>query len=643
MEFVKILGAPSDSATTQTHEFEVADGGSVFLLITLQSTEPALSRIEAIRGAVNFFHHEIKREELDFEGLKESVAKSFVTPQFHTAILYVKDELIYVFALGETEVLLLRGSQLVPLVTGSTTVKAASGYIKPKDGFILATGPFTELVTVTELTAYLEKGQLKALEDDTATRIQEAETRGACGFAFVAPMGMPKVESILEEAIEFPDERAGEPSENEIQDGEFEEEVAPNNDRNQEQERDFEQEEEEDQPLTAQPPSPPAYLQDSDQAKRRFFAHSDDVYEAHGRSKRLAYVGVILIIFLAISVYFGTKARKAKDEAAQVQAVIAQAQEALSEARTISSVNKARARDLIVEAREQVLGVKTDEKYPELSSVKDALTESLGEVAGVYEVTPTVFSDLSLISQETRADSLSLSDGVIRILSQSDKKVVTIELPGKRTQTVSGGTSLSDVRSIAAYAKIHFVLSTSGVYSVTNTATKQFDLPADAQNLLFSAFAGNIYMVDRGSNKIYRYAGDGVSFGEKKDWLTEGTEVDLSKARDMGIDGSIWVYSESGKLTKFTLGNAQTVTLKGLPQTPSASARFFTDSDTNYLYLLDPEAQSLYVFEKAGDLLATYSNGEFSNAKELIVSEQNNIMIVSTGSKLLSLPTKHIK
>ena len=84
------------------------------------------------------------------------------------------------------------------------------------------------------------------------------------------------------------------------------------------------------------------------------------------------------------------------------------------------------------------------------------------------------------------------------------------------------------------------------------------------ENSLFYIYAGNIYIIDKSNNQIFRHSGSGKSFGEKTEWLAPSVEVDFSKVKDLTIDGSIWLLSSSGKVSKFTLGNPQQVSLSGI-------------------------------------------------------------------------------
>ncbi len=617
MDYVKILGAPSATATTQTHELELPDGGTLFLLITLHSPEASLTRIEAIRGAVNFLHHEVTKAGFNFESFGVSLEKTLIYPQFEAVCAYVSSDVVYLFALGNMQAMLMRNNNLVSLISGSKTLQSASGYLKRGDSVLLVSNAFLEIAKTEELIPYIVGNKLNALESDTATRVQASEQRGECGILCLSDqisgspsISVPEAEDegpTLEEATEI------EAAEEELQ-------------------------------LESKPLEEPEEVEVTPQMEERpVFAKTDSPYEARSKSKRMAYAGVGLLILLGISIFFGNKARLKKQEAASVTKVVADAQQSLDEAKSISSINKSRARDLITNARDQVLGVHTETKYPELISIKDALTQSLGDVAGVYEIQPTIFSDLTLISQSTTADGLSISDNLVRVLSKNDKRVVTIELPGKRTSSLSGLTQVNGAAEIAAYTKRTFVMGSDGVYDISNSAQKQIDLPANQDQLLFSSFAGNLYVVDKSQNQIWRYSGDGTSFADKKEWLSPGVTVDFSKATAMGIDSSIWVFSGTGKLTKFTIGNPQTIPLSGITDTLSDQTLFFTDSDSESLYFLNPQSKAIYVFDKSGELIATYSDVSLKEAQHFIVSESDKIMIYSVGSKLYSIPIKHIK
>ena len=153
-------------------------------------------------------------------------------------------------------------------------------------------------------------------------------------------------------------------------------------------------------------------------------------------------------------------------------------------------------------------------------------------------------------------------------------------------------------------------------------------------------FISNISL-NKNSNQIERYSGNGGTFGDKTDWLAPGIEADFSKVIDMVIDGSIWLLSSSGKVTKFTNGNPNQISLNGITTELVNPTAIYTNEDLKYTYILDNNEGRVIVLEKNGEFKLQYKSDEIKNAKDLVVTEEENLpaqagkIILLTGPKLM--------
>ena len=134
---------------------------------------------------------------------------------------------------------------------------------------------------------------------------------------------------------------------------------------------------------------------------------------------------------------------------------------------------------------------------------------------------------------------------------------------------------------------------------------------------------------------IYRFAGNNDSFSDKTEWLAPGIEVDFSKIIDISIDGSIWVLSSSGKVTKFTNGNPSVVLMKGIVEEVSNPTAIYTNEKIKNVYILDKETGRVIALEKNGNFKLQYKSDVIKEVKDLIVSEDESKIILLTGSKLM--------
>jgi hypothetical protein len=160
---------------------------------------------------------------------------------------------------------------------------------------------------------------------------------------------------------------------------------------------------------------------------------------------------------------------------------------------------------------------------------------------------------------------------------------------------------------------------------------------------LISAFAGNMYVLDKAGNQIYRYSGQtGGTFGPQQKWLSASTTANFSGAVAWGLDGAVYVLYPNSKVLKYSLGSPQNFSVSGvLPEIGNIDA-INADPDNQYIYLLDKAGKRVVVVDKKGKYKAQYTGDQIAGAKSLVVSEAQKQIILLTGDKLLSITIRHL-
>jgi len=365
--------------------------------------------------------------------------------------------------------------------------------------------------------------------------------------------------------------------------------------------------------------------------------------ESIRRSRTSIAAGSILLVVLAISIFFGIRQSVIKNRKEKYEDRLNQAKHELSEARSLSELNSPRARELVLSAREKVLGV-YDEGFsdPELDLLSTELNDALGKVAGIYESDPSLFLDLSMVDGRFKGSQMVVSDGEMRILDRESKLVISVRADTKSTKVVKGPDLLDDVLQVAAYSDRSFVLSSDGIREIGDNVMLFVRPDWDLDTILVKAFAGNIYVLDKPEGQIWRYTGGGQSFSEKQEWLAKGIEVDLSKVNSWAIDGSIWFLSE-GKISRFEMGAPKAFSVPNIGKPFPSANILFTDENSSYLYVYDPESNRVVVLTKEGEYEAEYLIKNISKADAMVVSEADQKIFLLDGNRLLFFEASHLK
>lgn len=354
--------------------------------------------------------------------------------------------------------------------------------------------------------------------------------------------------------------------------------------------------------------------------------------------KKAAIIGIALIFVLLVSVVFGSKRRSFLSERSKYEARLQTAAHELEEAKSIKDLNASRARSLLLNSLQTVAELEKEGiEDPSLKELKEQLDNSLSEIAGVYKQTPELFLDLSLISSGFKVDEVVASAEKMLVLDKAGKRVVSIELDNKKTEVVGGPKEVEGSWGVGIYTDYSYLI---GGFGIKELESSKVVVNKDwGDNSLIFLYAGNLYVLDKQNNSIWRYPGNGSSFGGKSSWLSTDLKVDLSQTRSWIIDGNIWVLEQTGEIDKYSLGREEIFTLNGANSSIKPVA-LYTDEELEDIYVLNEEGH-VFVFNKKGDYKAEYVTDGIENIKKLIVSKETKKIIVFTDSKLYSLELKH--
>lgn len=376
--------------------------------------------------------------------------------------------------------------------------------------------------------------------------------------------------------------------------------------------------------------------------ERKIFIRSDDGLNSSHKKQVAVSVGVILLLVLGVSISFGIRQKDTKLAKSKYEGKLIQAQHDFDEAQSLSSLNPSRARELVLGAKTSIddlnrEGIK-DERLVKLTS---SIASGLGGIAGIYEADPNLYLDLSLVSSGFKVDDIAISEGRMATLDRNGKKLVSIDEATKRTDIAAGPDVMPSALGLAVYSDRNFVVSDDGIWEVGEKA--ELVIKKDWEgNILVNAYTGNVYVLEKGKNIVWRFVGDGGTFSTKVNWFGQGVNPDLSNVISWSIDGSIWMLTKGGSILRFSQGSPQIFSLKDIDKPATGATDIFTNEETNFIYILDPGNGRIVVVDKNGEFKAQYLSDQLKGASHIVVSETDRKIIFLTGTKLYSIDIKHL-
>ena len=166
------------------------------------------------------------------------------------------------------------------------------------------------------------------------------------------------------------------------------------------------------------------------------------------------------------------------------------------------------------------------------------------------------------------------------------------------------------------------------------------DLKAPA--LVDTYGAARLYVLDTSANQIFRYAPTVEGYGGAPEpYFASGTKVDLSGARDMTIDGEIWLLYPD-HIGRYQKGQPVNFELKDLDQPFSSPSALFTGPDDgarpiHHLYIADTGNGRIVKLTKDGKLVRQFRPQEgkvFNELRDLVVDEVGGRVYFLSGKGL---------
>ncbi len=349
--------------------------------------------------------------------------------------------------------------------------------------------------------------------------------------------------------------------------------------------------------------------------------------------------GIILLILLVVSVVLGVRQKGIKDFEQKALIEFEKAKSNYDEAIKIFETDKQRSRELFLDSKNIVYRLvdakyKNDELNNLLQNIKDKEIEILGEV----KVDIQEFLDLTLQINDFKGVEIASTGEEMYIWDKDKSRIIKVNIDTKKAEIIGNEDEIKGTKKVISYEDRVFLAKEDGLYELTDNNSKKIE--NDFSNSYPYAYAGNIYEVKKGENKILRYNGSSNGFGNGNDWLAPGIEADFSNVVDISIDGSIWLLSSTGKVSKFTNGNSISLGNIGMPKNLNNPKAIYANEKLKYVYILDGEAGRIVVLDKTGKFVMQYLNDGLKNATDLVVSEENKRAVVLMGTKLMWFEVK---
>jgi len=489
----KITGNPDKGGWAQAYQFTPADPekltsrGQFFAVISTGTKEEGIDAVSAGRELLSRVHEEYfgRGEGSAFSTLSSSVEK--VIEEFSSwedveigCIIYLTD-IVYIVVGGGAKVYLLRNDILTPLIQSENgKCLAASGHPHDSDLFIIGSSSF-----FTSFSAGVIKGSAIGKDpnyavESLAPTLHALPAAGKVGALFLSfaqgPEVNERIAKIENKIQKVPIPRSSTRGE-----------LPPQNEN-----------------------VGTGFIKSllKRVKETRVYVQADAGFDRESNPKRRISLGLgaALLVLLVVSIVFGIREKKQKDIKENYVETLASASHNLSEADELYSLNPERSRELLIEARQKVLGLSSEGVQDStLDELKKKIEENEKKILGEFRVEAESFVELALLSDGFEADEVVMSQEVAYVVDKDSRKIIRVGVGNKRSEVIVGPHVIDKIDNIAVYSDRVFVVNSEGVFEIEEGRVDTKIDPEWMGSVLAYSYAANFYILDKGASTIYRY------------------------------------------------------------------------------------------------------------------------------------------
>lgn len=167
-----------------------------------------------------------------------------------------------------------------------------------------------------------------------------------------------------------------------------------------------------------------------------------------------------------------------------------------------------------------------------------------------------------------------------------------------------------------------------------NMENIQISLPNQELDIVaMDGYNNRLYALDSKNNEIYKFTKINGEFSQRSNWMKE--DADFSNAKDLSIDGNIYVLFDNGKIIKYFSGEEREFETDLIdPEITNASKIFASNEEDGFIYVLEKSTNRLVVFDKEGKFLHQYKSEKLDNLKDFTIDEESEIIYFLNGNKI---------
>ena len=326
------------------------------------------------------------------------------------------------------------------------------------------------------------------------------------------------------------------------------------------------------------------------------------------RKKLFLSITVVILLLLITSIIFTKQKQDQEKNTALFASLYTPALKNYEEGKALASLNKTVSQEELLEAEK-------------------LLKEGQGKFAENSKEAKQIGELLAKIQQE-----LHQEESPINTVNTKEVTLTETDLLALEKKTVDGLGFSQNNTSV-------YYVTPQAAFSVTKSSGKTTELFANDNDwkkaVAIVPYQSNLYILDQ-QNGVLKFVPSGDSFTKAN--YFPSNPPNLTKAISMAIDSSIWILFADGEIKKYTKGQQDTFSMKGLTKPLTRPTKIYTDPEINNVYILDTGNSRIVQLNGEGAFQKEIVHTLISKAKDFEVFEKDKKIVILADNKFWELP-----
>jgi len=255
-----------------------------------------------------------------------------------------------------------------------------------------------------------------------------------------------------------------------------------------------------------------------------------------------------------------------------------------------------------------------------------------------YLDNPQVVADFKNQNANAQVNSLSKAGSILFAFDQQNQSLYRVDIAQAQTTAATTSVDLKTVKKIVA-ADNKTILFLNGNQSVfrydSGQKTTEKIISSDQPIVDMALYDNKLYTLRPSQNQIFKHLPAGGAYNSGSTWVKDGS--DLKNGLVLAIDSGIFVAKNNGEIIYLTAGKLKETLSPTLNPNLSTVSQVITETDSNYLYLLDPANKRIVVINKNGELKTQFTSKNFHDLKSIASAEKEKKIYLLSDNKIFAI------